>query len=71
MKVFNAKDIVEANYIINYLKDAGIIAYCMDSGLAPRTHGVPGFGVFGVDVYVDDSDAKRAAEVLKKIPDEG
>ena len=48
-----------------------IIAYCMDSGLAPRTHGVPGFGVFGVDVYVDDSDAKRAAEVLKKISDEG
>ena len=41
MKVFNATDIVEANYIINYLKDAGIIAYCMDSGLAPRTHGVP------------------------------
>ena len=69
MKIYNAKDIIEANCIMTYLKEAGINAYCMDSGLASHTHGVSGFGVFGVDVFVDSGDAERAIEVLKDMPE--
>lgn len=67
MKIYNAKDIIEANRIVAYLRENGISAYCYDSNSGAHTHMVQGFGLFGVDIFADDREAERARKLMEEM----
>ncbi len=65
MKIYNAKNVFEADQIILYLKENGIGAYQMGSGIT--MHEVSGFGMYGVDIYVEDGKEQQALELIKQL----
>ena len=65
IKVHNARDVLEAQEAVSLLKENGIPAYYQEGAGGIAVHSVSGFGLFGVDVYVDDSDGEKAAQILK------
>ena len=67
IKAYNARDVMEAQEIVDFLKDNGIPAYYQDASGGVVGYTVPGFGLYGVDVYVDESDEERAAEIIGEI----
>ena len=58
-KIYNAKDIVEAGKIIELFKEHGITAFSQEASAKVAMHGMSGFGIYGVDVFVKMNDAKR------------
>ena len=65
IKIYNASNVIEAERIVAVLKDNGIQSFYQDSANGVAAHDVSGFGLYGVDVYVDDSDVESATEVVK------
>lgn len=63
--IYNASDIIQANNVIALLKTHGISAYCQDSPNGIIAHGTPGFGAYGVDILVDDSDERKAISIIE------
>lgn len=63
-KVYNAVNIIEAEEIVAILKDNGIPAYYQNSPRNVTGYHISGFGMYGVDIFVDDSDAEKAFEIL-------
>ena len=47
------------------LKQNGIAAFSQESGANVAMHGAPGFGIYGVDIFVKTDDAENAVKVLK------
>lgn len=66
IRIYNARDVMEAQEAVNLLKENGIPAYYQDGSGGVAVYGVSGFGLFGVDVYVDETDGERAGQVLRK-----
>ena len=64
IKVYNARDIMEAQEVESILMENGIPAYHQDASAGVVGYTVSGFGLYGVDVYVDDTDRERAAEII-------
>lgn len=64
-KIYNAADVIEADRVAAMLEENGIPSYCRDSSSSIVGYSLPGFGLYGVDVYVDDSDAKKAQDILE------
>ena len=64
-KVYNARDVLEAQEVVDILKENDIPAYYQDGSGGVAAHDMSGFGLYGVDVCVDDSDAEKAGQVLK------
>lgn len=65
IKIYNARDVLEAEEVVRILKENGIPAYYQDGAGGVAAHDMSGFGLYGVDVYVDDSEAEKAGQVLK------
>ena len=63
--IYNASDIIQANNVIALLKTHGISACCQDSPNGIIAHGTPGFGTYGVDILVDDSDERKAISIIE------
>ena len=71
IKVYNARDVLEAPEVVNLLKENEIPAYCQEGSGGVAAHDVSGFGLFGVDVYVDDGDEDKASQIIKSVMEEG
>ena len=66
-KICNATNAIEAERLVAVLKDKEILAYYQDSTSGIAAHDTPGFGLFGVDIYVDDSDVESAKKIIEAI----
>lgn len=64
-KIYNAKDIVEAGKIIELLKEYGITAFSKEAGANVAMHGVAGFGIYGVEVFVERNEVKKAMQIIE------
>ena len=64
VKVYNARDVMEAQEIVEILKENGVPAFFQDSSSGVAAHSISGFGLFGVDVFVDESDEEKASNIL-------
>ena len=64
-KIYNAKDIVEAGKIIELFKEHGITAFSQEASTNVAMHGMSGFGIYGVDVFVETDEAERAIQILE------
>lgn len=71
IKVYNAADVIEAVRIVLLLEENSIASYYQDSSSSVVGYGVSGFGLYGVDVYVDESDFKRAQDIIESITEAG
>lgn len=67
VKIYNAADAIEAERVVAELKECGIPAYYQDSSSSVVGYGVTGFGLYGVDVYVDESDGERAKRIVEEV----
>ena len=67
VKVYNAKNIIEADKVAAILKVHGITAVCENSRNDITAYGTSGFGLHGVDVYVVRDDYDRAVNVLEQV----
>ena len=64
-KIYNAQNIVETEQLIEMLKQNGIVAFSQEAGANAAMHGAPGFGIYGVDIFVKTDDAEKAVQLLK------
>lgn len=64
-KIYNARDIVEAGKIIELLKEHGITAFSQEASANVAMHGMSGFGIYGVDVFVETNEAKKAMQIVE------
>ena len=64
-KIYNAKDIVEAGKIIELFKEHGITAFSQEASANVAMHGMSGFGIYGVDVFVETDEAEKAIQILE------
>lgn len=66
-KICNTKDIVEAERIIELLKEHGITAFSQEASANVAMHGVSGFGIYGVDIFVRTDDVEKTVQLIKEI----
>ena len=65
IKIYNAQNIVETEQLVEMLKQNGIAAFSQEAGANVAMHGAPGFGIYGVDVFVETDEAERAIQILE------
>ena len=70
VKIYNAQIILEALRIVNILEESGIKAYTVDAKDGITMHSMSGFGVYGVDVFIDEADEDEAMTILTRIKSE-
>ena len=66
-KIYNAQNIVETEQFVEMLKQNGIAAFSQEAGANVAMHGAPGFGIYGVDIFVKTDDAEKAVQLIKEI----
>lgn len=66
-KIYNAQNIVETEQLVEILKQNGIAAFSQEAGANVAMHGSPGFGIYGVDIFVKTDDAEKAVQLIKEI----
>ena len=66
-KIYNAENIVETEQLVEMLKQNGIAAFSQEAGANVAMHGAPGFGIYGVDIFVKTDDAEKAVQLIKEI----
>ena len=49
------------------LKQNGIAAFSQEAGANVAMRGAPGFGIYGVDIFVKTDDAEKAVQLIKEI----
>ena len=49
------------------LRQNGIMSFSQEASANVAMHGAPGFGIYGVDIFVKTDDAEKAAGVIKEI----
>ena len=64
IKIYNAKDAIEAEEIVALLKENGIPAYSQNASGGVAAHSMSGFSLYGVDIFVDEADAEKAKRLL-------
>ena len=67
IKIYNAQNIVETEQLVEMLKQSEIEAFSQEAGANVAMHGAPGFGIYGVDIFVKTDDAEKAVQLIKKI----
>ena len=67
IKIYNARDVVEAGRLIELLNENGIAAFSQEAGASVALHNATGFGIYGVDVLVRTDEAEKAAQVINAI----
>lgn len=65
-KIYNAQNIVETEQLVEMLKQNGIAAFSQEAGANVAMHGAPGFGIYGVDIFVKTDDAEKAVQLIKE-----
>ena len=63
----SAQNIVETEQLVEMLKQNGIAAFSQEAGANVAMHGAPGFGIYGVDIFVKTDDAEKAVQLIKEI----
>ena len=66
-KIYNAQNIVETEQLVEMLKQNGIVAFSQEAGANVAMHGAPGFGIYGVDIFVKIDDAEKTVQLIKEI----
>ena len=66
-KIYNTQNIVEAERLVEMLKQNGIVAFSQEAGANVAMHGAPGFGIYGVYILVKTEDAEKAVQLIKEI----
>ena len=66
-KIYNAQNIVETEQLVEMLKQSEIEAFSQEAGANVAMHGAPGFGIYGVDIFVKTDDAEKAVQLIKEI----
>ena len=67
IKIYNAQNIVKTEQLVEMLKQNGIAAFSQEAGANVAMHGAPGFGIYGVDIFVKTDDAEKAVQLIKEI----
>ena len=67
IKIYNAQNIVETEQLVEMLKQNGIAAFSQEAGANVAMHGAPGFGIYGVDIFVKTDDVEKAVQLIKEI----
>lgn len=67
IKIYNARDVVEAGRLIELLNENGIAAFSQESGASVAMHGAAGFGIYGIDVLVRTDEAEKALQIIQGI----
>ena len=58
-KIYNAENIMEAEMLVEMLKENGIAAFTQEPSSSVAAYGVAGFGVYGVDIWAEADEAKK------------
>ena len=66
-KIYNAQNIVETEQLVEMLKQSEIEAFSQEAGANVAMHGAPGFGIYGVDIFVKTDDTEKAVQLIKEI----
>ena len=66
-KIYNAQNIVETEQLVEMLKQSEMKAFSQEAGANVAMHGAPGFGIYGVDIFVKTDDAEKAVQLIKEI----
>lgn len=64
VKLCNVHDIMEAERIIELLKENGIAAFSQESGDGVSVYSTAGFGLYGVDVFVEAKNEEQARKLI-------
>lgn len=67
IKIYNARDVVEAGRLIELLNENGIAAFSQKAGASVAMHGTAGFGVYGMDVLVRTDEVEKALQIINSI----
>lgn len=67
VKIFVAQDNIQAEMILNTLKDNHIPAYKKDLGNAGLMNIYGGNSKYGEEIFVAETDAEDAVEILRSI----
>lgn len=67
IRIYNAKDPIEANWIVSFLKEEGIPSYVSGSGTGEYLQIAMGHSVFGMDISVREEDEDRAKEIIDEL----
>lgn len=65
VKIYNARDEMEANQIISALELENIPCCMMQAGSGDWMKMTQGFSVYGIDLYVDERDAAYARTIIE------
>lgn len=65
VKLYNAKDELEANIIADMLKNAGIPCHIQDAGAGEYLNIYYGFTVYGKDIYVEEQNLDEAKSLIE------
>ena len=60
--IYNAENIIEAEMLVEMLKENGIAAFTQEPSSSVAAYGVAGFGVYGVDIWAEADEAEKAAQ---------
>ena len=64
VKLCNVHDIIEAERMIELLKENGIAAFSQESGDGVSVYSTAWFGLYGVDVFVEAKNEEQARELI-------
>lgn len=70
IKIYNAQNIVEAEQLVEMLKQNGIVAFSQEASANVAMYGVSGFAIYSVDIFAKTDDAEKALALLKEIHNE-
>ena len=57
--------VMVATIITDLLKEHGITAFSQEASANVAMHGMSGFGIYGVDVFVETDEAEKAMQILE------
>lgn len=64
VKLCNVHDIIEAERIIELLKENEIAAFSQESGDGVFVYSTAGFGLYGVDIFVEAKNEEQAKKLI-------
>ena len=66
VKLCNVHDIIEAERIIELLKENEIVVFSQESGDGVSVYSTAGFGLYGVDVFVEAKNEEQAKKIIDR-----
>lgn len=71
VKVYSSAKRVEADMLVEVLRNSGISAYRQGVGSGGYLDICSGYSVFGENIFVDERDEQTAKELIEEIVEEG